>query len=330
MGAEEGQRAVPRRQKGKFRAAENAICPLRRMFLQCSSHAEFQQKQGLRAQNRTASNLRGLLRVPHEALRMSTIQNSTNASYAAQWQYLQALQQQQQSSGTQGSSGASSSQSFDPFAGLGEAMDAGQGGGMPCPPLSTDTISAMIDAQEQSGGAAGLSKYQQQIFGELDADGDGKVTGDEIKGAFGDENADAASYVLSKLDIDGDGSISQSEFGAGTTRGPGHHHHHMHGMGSGQGPQGAQALDPLQQLLEANGASATSNANADGSNTTTITYSDGSKVSMTAEVPASGDTSAGNTALNSMQQNLLEQLIKMQSQLIQSASITASNSLATI
>jgi hypothetical protein len=58
------------------------------------------------------------------------------------------------------------------------------------------------------------------------------------------------------------------------------------------------------------GASSTSTGNSDGSTTTTITYADGSKVSMTSAVPATG---ADNST--SVKSNLLEQLIKLQAQL---------------
>src|SRR5262249_42202858 len=146
--------------------------------------------------------------------------------------------------------------SFDPLMALGGAPSTPtQGGGSPCPPFDLGTMSALIDAQEQSG-AGGLSPYQQKVFGKLDADGDGNGTSAELKGAFGAENSAIADFVMSRLDTDGDGSVSQSEFGAGTTRGG---HHHMHaGPPPGQGP-----LDAL--MSDAQGANSTSTANSDGS-----------------------------------------------------------------
>lgn len=276
---------------------------------------------------------------------MSQISNATNASYAAQWQYLQSIQQSGADPTMQARGGDPMSFALDPFAGA-SGQTSATGSANSGPPFSLDAMSALIAAQEQSG-TSGLSNYQQQVFGKLDADGDGNVTSAELQSAFGADNKDAADYVMSKLDTNGDGSISQSEFGAGTTRGPGgHHHHHMHAgppPDSSQGAQGAQdgqgAQDPLAQLLSssADGASSQTTSNTDGSTTTTITYSDGSKVSMTSAAAASpgtsgSDTSASGSNLSQTQQNLLEQLIKLQSQLIQnlSASSATTSSLATV
>lgn len=227
---------------------------------------------------------------------------------------------------------------LDPFSGAsGQTSGTGPSG----PPFSLDAMSALISAQEQSG-TSGLSPMQQKVFGQLDADGDGTVTGSELQSAFGADNKDAADYVMSKLDTNGDGSISQSEFASGTTKGAGHHHHHMHAgppPDASQGDPSTQGTqDPLSALLSssASGASSQTESNSDGSSTTTITYADGSKISMTSAASssgtASGATSSSGSSLSQTQQNLLEQLIKLQSQLVQnmSASSTATTSLATI
>jgi EF hand domain-containing protein len=263
---------------------------------------------------------------------MSQIQGSGSSSYALQWQYLQSIQQQNTDPMLQPGAG-------DPSFGLGssagasgQTQAAGSGSG-PASLLSLGTMSALIDAQAQSS-ANGLSRDQQRVFGELDANSDGSVSSSELQNAFGSSNSDIAKYVMGKLDTNGDGSISTDEFKAGTTRHAGHHHMHMppppDGSQDAQNGQGAQ--DPLQQLLSADGASSSSNSNADGSTTTTITYADGSKVSMTSAAAASGDGSKSAGTTIDPQKNLLEQLIKMQSQLIQSMSASASTSasLATI
>ncbi len=251
---------------------------------------------------------------------MSQIQGTSSAANAIQWQYLQSLQQSNTNPLLQPSASDPMSFSLDPLSG-----PSAQANGSPSPPLSLGAMTAVIAAQEQSG-ATGLSPQQQDVFGKLDADGDGKVTSAELQSAFGADNTDAANYVMGKLDTDGDGAISQSEFGAGTTRGMGHHHHHMHaappgGSQDGQAAQGAQ--DPLSALLSSsvNGASSQTTDNSDGSSTTTITYSDGSKVSMTSAANASSapasDASATGTPSQQTQQNLLQQLIKLQAQLTQ-------------
>jgi hypothetical protein len=261
---------------------------------------------------------------------MSQVQGASSANYAAQWQYLQSIQQSSADPMVQPSAGDPMSSGFDPFAG---ASAQPSGSGNSGPPFSLGAMSALIAAQEQSG-TSGLSQYQQQIFGKLDADGDGTITSTELQSAFGADNKDAADYVMSKLDTIGDGSISQSEFGAGTTRGAGgHHHHHMHAgppPDASQGAQGDQSTqDPLAALLSssADGASSQTASNSDGSTTTTITYSDGSKVSMTSAAAAS-DASGSNGSVSGnppqqTQANLLEQLIKLQAQLTQNFSATS-------
>lgn len=258
------------------------------------------------------------------------------SNYALQWQYLQSIQQQNTDPMLQPSASDPMSFGLDGSAGgSSHAQPTGSGSGASSL-LSLGTMSALIDAQAQSSN--GLSRDQQRVFGELDADGDGSVSSTELQNAFGSGNSDIAKYVMGKLDTNGDGSISTDEFKAGTTRHAGHHHMHMppppDGSQDAQNGQGAQsgAKDPLSQLLSADGANASSSSNADGTTTTTITYADGSKVSMTSAPSASHDGATGSGTTLNPQKNLLEQLIKMQSQLIQSMSASASTSasLATI
>ena len=256
---------------------------------------------------------------------MSQVQGASSANYAAQWQYLQSFQQSSTDPMVQPSASDPMSSGFDPFS-VGSTQPAS--GSSSGPPFSLGAMSALMAAQEQSG-ATGLSPHQQDVFGKLDADGDGKVTSAELQNAFGSDNTNIANYVMGKLDTDGDGAISQSEFGAGTTRGMGHHHHHMHatppdGSQGGEAAKGAQgAQDPLSALLSssANGASAQTTDNSDGSTTTTVTYADGSKVSMTSAANAStsqgSDASGSASPTQQTQQNLLQQLIKLQAQLTQ-------------
>ena len=257
---------------------------------------------------------------------MSHIHGASIASYASQWQYLQGVQASDANALLQPSSGDPMAFGLDPSSGVsGQTQSSGNGNG-PAMPFSLGAMSALIDAQEQASSSSGLSRHQQRVFGKLDADGDGTVTGTELQNAFGTENKDIASYVMGKLDTNNDGSISKDEFAAGTTRGMGRHHHMPPPPDDTQSGQ-----DPLSRLLSADGASATSSSNSDGSTTMTITYADGSKVTMTSPVSTASDTSnSANTSKT--QQNLLEQLIKMQAQLIQSmsASVSTSASVATV
>jgi hypothetical protein len=152
---------------------------------------------------------------------MTQIQGANSAQYSLAW-LLSASQ-----AGTTNTSTA-----FDPTAGMTQgatpALDAGAAA-PPQQPLSLDMMRALMGAQEQ---ANGLSPDQQKVFGELDTDGDGKVTAAELQADFGTDNKALADAVMKKLDTNGDGSIDQSEFAAKTKK---HLHHH-------HAPQGLDAL----------------------------------------------------------------------------------------
>jgi EF-hand domain pair len=250
---------------------------------------------------------------------MSSVQGANGASSAIQqWQYLQSLTST--GSTSQPSTGSDpTATAFDPFAGIGGDPTQSFGGAAgPSQPFSLEAMTALIDAQAQASGTSGMSAQQQKVFGKLDADGDGSVSQSEIENAFGADNKQLADAVFAKLDKNGDGAVSASEFAAGTVR-EGRHHHKRPESADGQGGQ-----DQLAQLLQAAGASSTSTSNSDGSSTTTITYADGSKVSMTTAASSSTDNSTNSGTSNSMQSNLLEQLIKLQAQLTSSATATSS------
>jgi hypothetical protein len=234
-----------------------------------------------------------------------SVQSATNATHAVPWQYLQSLLGA--GSPTQQAGGAKKeTTAFDPFAVLGNVQPSG-GSGAPTPPFDIGTMSALIGAQEQSG-TSGLSQHQQKVFGKLDGDGDGMVTGAELNGAFGSGNQKVADFVMSKLDKDGDGAISKDEFAAGTTRGGRRHH---------AGPPPGQGL---AALMSANAARSQISTGTDGSTTTTTTYADGSKVSHTSAVAPNSDNSANSNASAKSQPNLLQQLIQLQAQQTQPVS----------
>jgi Ca2+-binding EF-hand superfamily protein len=190
--------------------------------------------------------------------------------------------------------------------------------------LSPATMSALLAAQDQSSSSTAptsRSAALKDLFSQLDADGDGKVSKSEFEKALGagGSNIAQADDVFGKLDKDGDGSVSLDEMssalkGAG---GHGHHHHHVassDGSSDSSGASGSDS-DPLLQALDA--ASSTSTTNSDGSTTTSLTYADGSKVTMTSAPTASASTSAASSY------NLIEQMIQREAQAI-SASVTSS------
>jgi hypothetical protein len=194
--------------------------------------------------------------------------------------------------------------------------------------LSPATMSALLAAQSQSSTSASAPTSQsnalQDLFSQIDTNGDGQITKSEFENALGagGTNLAQADDVFSKLDSNGDGSISLSELSSALkgSQGKGGHHHHGHvGSSSGAGDGAASnpnstgstagaSSDPLLQALA--GASSTSVANSDGSTTTSLTYADGSKVTMTS--PAATTTSS--TATSSY--NLIEQMIQREAQAI--------------
>ncbi|MGP8123284.1 MAG: hypothetical protein ACLP8B_22505 [Xanthobacteraceae bacterium] len=184
------------------------------------------------------------------------------------------------------------------------------------------------------------------LWAAMDPNSSGQVTKAQFEADFGagGTNTQAADAVFSQIDKNGTGSISESQL-ASALKGAGHHHgHHMHGSGgdaadaltgssSSQGTDSTGTTDPLLQALQ--GASTSSSTNNNGSTSTTITYADGSTVTMTTPAGAtSGSTSSTNAAAStssSVQQstfNMLEQMIQRQANALaasttQAVSVTA-------
>lgn len=191
------------------------------------------------------------------------------------------------------------------------------------PPFSSGTMAALMALQGQGANGASGSGGAQGLFSQLDTDGDGSVSKTEFESALGQSGVDTSSAdaLFSKLDQNGDGSVSQSELSSAAHRGHGHGHgHHMEASGSGGGgDQGG--LASLLNSTSANGASTQTESNSDGSSTTTITYADGSTVTMTTPAAeqnggTSGDGTNGQTAGGSNSNNLIQQLIRLQAQLV--------------
>lgn len=246
--------------------------------------------------------------------------------------YLQQLLQQ----GTAGASGATTAS--DPLAVLlqsisgstastnqsaGAASSTSGASGPACPPFGTGTMAALISLQGQSANSL-VAQSPSQLFSKIDTDGDGQISKAEFEKALSGAGASTsdADTLFAKLDANGDGAISQGEM-AKAAHG---HNHHMHGGGGSQGSDSASGQSPLDALLSgagADGATTQSATNADGSTSTTITYADGTTVNMTSPAaPANGGTSSSATGKSSA--NLLEELVKLQSQLLSVATSTLS------
>lgn len=166
----------------------------------------------------------------------------------------------------------------------------------PAGALSPSTFNALLSVQD-SNGKASPSDALKSLFGQIDGNGDGKITKAEFEDKLGagGTNVAAADNVFNKMDTDGDGSVSLDEM-ATALKGKGGGHHHAHQSGGG--------ADALMQALQ--GASSTSTTNSDGSISTTLTYADGSKITLSQ--PASSATSTGA----STQYNLVEKMMQRQ------------------
>jgi hypothetical protein len=201
----------------------------------------------------------------------------------------------------------------------------GQASGSSTPPsgpggasqISPATMGALLAAQSQTSmgsntsALASQSTSLQDLFSQIDADGDGQISKSEFESALGagGTNIAQADDVFSKLDKDGSGTVSLDEMWS-ALRGKGHSHPHHVAAGS-SGADGSSS-DPLLQALQ--GASSTSVTNSDGSTTTSVTYADGSVVTMTS--PAA--TTASSTATSSY--NVIERMIAREAKAISSAS----------
>jgi hypothetical protein len=267
---------------------------------------------------------------------------SVGASSSSALSYLQQLLQQ----GTAGASNAASGS--DPLSMLmqeisGDGSSTGQtstaaasttASGSSAPPFGQDMMSQLISLQSQQTGSSGTPSPAQAFFSKLDSDGDGKISQSEFETAATKAGAskDLADAVFAKIDGNSDGSVSQSELTKADHGGGHHHHHHVEGGGGsggsssaqGSGGSGQSALDALMSATGADGATTQSATNADGSTTTTISYADGSKIDMTSPAASSNSGTTSGSTTNNSTSNLLEQLIKLQSQVLSVSTSTMS------
>jgi Ca2+-binding EF-hand superfamily protein len=203
-------------------------------------------------------------------------------------------------------------------ASVGTGTGSGSSGGSS--QISPQTMSALLDAQSQSstGSTTTASKSRsaalKDLFGQIDGDGDGKISKEEFETALGagGTNLKQADSVFGKLDKDGDGSISLKEMASALKGGKKHHDNQA---SNATGNDDGSNSDPFSQALQ--GASSTSVTNSDGSVTTSLTYADGSKVTMTSAAGKSSSTSAASSY------NFIEQMIQRQAQQISSAATSS-------
>lgn len=163
------------------------------------------------------------------------------------------------------------------------------------PQIASETMNALFAAQSQSADNAGSPASTdsarrdaalKDLFSQIDADGDGKITKSEFENALGagGTNVAKADDVFSKMDANSDGSVSLDEMSKALKSG--HRGHHAHGAGgSGDATGGGSGSS-------SGGSTSTTTTAADGSTTTTVTYADGFKMSTT--VPGASNPSANS------------------------------------
>lgn len=171
--------------------------------------------------------------------------------------------------------------------------------------LSPTTFNALLATQGALPSNASPSAALKDLFAQIDGNADGKITKAEFEDALGagGTNTVAADDVFSKMDANGDGSVGLDEM-TSALKGQGSQQAHRGGGGGGNS-------DALLQALQ--GATSTSTTNGDGSITTTLTYADGTKVTMSQPATA---TASGKA---SSQYNLVEQMVQRQSQALADA-----------
>jgi Ca2+-binding EF-hand superfamily protein len=190
------------------------------------------------------------------------------------------LQQLQQSLFSNADTDGDGSLSLSEFESVGQNV---QGGGKTTPSGSTDasslltasSLTALIALQQkgENHGAPSTTSISDgppalgQRFAAADANGDGEISGDELKAdmakhapagaaaATTADGSDPSTALLAKLDKDGDGSISKSEFAAMKPHHGGHHH---------GAPSGVQSADSSSSRSSSSTSFDPADTNKDG------------------------------------------------------------------
>jgi hypothetical protein len=189
--------------------------------------------------------------------------------------------------------------------------------------LEPGTLAALISLQGRTASGV-VGQSPSDLFSQLDTDGDGQISKTEFEQALGAVGVDSqsADALFGKPDA----NVSVGELNKAHGRGH-HHHHHADSTGPTQGGDPQQGgLSSLLSLSDITGATTQTATNPDGSTTTTISYADGTSVSTTTSATSPNNVSSNNDPnsgsggpSSSGNNNLIEQLIKLQSQLVTQA-----------
>lgn len=189
-----------------------------------------------------------------------------------------------------------SSNPNNPYAFLQSLMQ--QGSSPTSSATQSDPLSELMAALDQQNNSSSASAAGASSSPSSTGAGSAPQFGPQMLQALFAMQADVSNALVSQLDGSTAGASQQG----------------------GASASGAGDQNPLDALFSASGTSQTT-ANANGSSTTTITYADGSSVAMTTPAGSSGsstsaDSSSAANGTNAVNNNLIEQLIQMQAQLL--------------
>src|SRR5262245_19837849 len=209
---------------------------------------------------------------------------------------------QQTLAGKNSSTPPATGQNFD--LGADSPVAAGGSSTTATSPLAPATMNALLLVQGDGQTLVNGDAFSAQLFGMIDANGDGNISQSEFESVF-NKNGDTtkADALFAQLDANHDGNVSPDELtdalsgggqggqddGSQQVHHRRHHHHGLGGMGEANSLLGG-SNDPNDPFSI--GAPGSSNdpfagdtsqtvTNTDGSSTTTITYADGSQVTLT-------------------------------------------------
>jgi hypothetical protein len=186
-------------------------------------------------------------------------------------------------------------------------------------------IQAVLAQEQSKAGSANpmptrKSDALNDLFSQLDADGNTKISQSEFESALGAAGTDSAQAdkVFGKMDKDADGSVSSDEMSAALLRGShsnGQHYFPVTLRDRSGGPKDANipASNP-------HAVSSSSVANSDGTTTTSLVYADGSRATMRSAAMSSGDAA---TSYNFIEQMILRQAKALASATTASISVSA-------
>jgi Ca2+-binding EF-hand superfamily protein len=178
---------------------------------------------------------------------------------------------------------------------------------LPALPFSNQMGAQMIGLQAQGwpgapGGTGPASTFAQNLFSQIDQNGDGSITKSELEAAVtkAGGTTQAADALYAKLDPNGTGSVSEQQFGQGVSQSMPHHHHHGGHSGASDPDSAQNALASLFGALGDSTSTATSPAQIAQSLFNEVdTTGSGSitQASLEKAVTAAGGTTAGADAL---------------------------------